>query len=73
MTIGTIKDIIGKNINKELSFKISGSRNQIEEFNGKIIKVYNSVFLIKDKNSGISRSFTYSDILTKNLTIYQKK
>lgn len=72
MMITEIKESIKNNMNKQLSFKISGARNQIEKFNGKIIGLYNSVFLVKDIDSGITRSFSYSDVLTKSLIIYFK-
>lgn len=32
-----------------LHFKVNGSRNQIEEFNGEIIELYPSIFLVRLK------------------------
>ena len=58
-------------MNKELEFKLNGPRNQNEEFRGKITKLYNSIFIILDENN-VVRSFTYSDVLIKNLIIYKK-
>lgn len=71
MRIEEIKKMLCEKMNQELNFKLIGPRNQNEEFSGKIIKLYNSIFLIKDKKN-IIRSFTYSDILIKNLVFYTK-
>ncbi len=54
-------------------FIFNGSRNQIEEFSGKIIDVFPSVFLIKtiDNNPRV-RSFSYNDVITSSLEIYDE-
>lgn len=67
MNILKIKNAIENMKNKPLHFKINGSRNQIEEFDGKIIETYNYIFIIETNN--IKKSFTYSDILIENLEI----
>lgn len=54
---------------KNLNFRFVGSRNQTEEFNGMIIETYNHIFIIKCLNSDKIKSFSYNDILTKNLSI----
>jgi len=73
MRIEEIREIVKENLNQELLFKVNGARNQTEEFKGKIIEMYNCIFLIEDSTNKIRRSFTYSDILIKNLIIYFKK
>ena len=67
MNIQKIKNDIENLKNKNLHFKINGSRNQIEEFDGKIIETYNYIFIIETNN--IKKSFSYSDILIENLEI----
>ena len=67
MNILKIKNNIENLKNKPLHFKINGSRNQIEEFDGKIIETYNYIFIIETNN--IKKSFSYSDILIENLEI----
>ena len=62
------EDIINKK-GRLLKFKHNGPRNQIEEFEGKIVETYNYVFTIKTVNNEI-KSFSYSDILISNLEIY---
>ena len=59
--ISKIKDKMIDLKGKNLIFRCNGSRNQIEEFEGCIVECYNSVFVIK--TNGLSRSFSYSDVL----------
>ncbi len=64
------EDIINKK-GMKLNFRHNGSRNQIEEFKGIILNTYNYIFTIKvlsDKEE--IKSFSYSDVLIKNLEIY---
>ena len=53
---------------RKIHFKYSGSRNQIEEFEGIIHKTYNKVITIL-VNDNTLKSFSYSDVLTNNLEI----
>jgi len=70
MTIERVREMVKENSNQELKFKFNGSRNQTEEFSGKIIGAYPAIFIIEtlDEISRI-KSFTYSDILTESLEI----
>ena len=55
---------------KKLHFRYNGSRNQIEEFDGVIDDIYNSIFIIKlIDNQGI-KSFTYNDIINESLQFF---
>ena len=47
---------------RPIRFRFNGSRNQIDEFEGIILRCYNNVFLIE--SNGLNRSFSYSDVLT---------
>ena len=67
MTIEKIKKNIEALKNQPLSFKINGSRNQIEEFEGKITETYNYIFIIEANNH--KKSFSYSDVLINNIEI----
>ena len=60
-------DIIEKK-GKILNFRHNGSRNQIEEFEGVINNTYKAVFTILVDEYCI-KSFSYSDVLTRNLEI----
>ena len=53
--------------NKKLKFRYNGSRNQIQEFEGKITKCYKNLFLIEGEK--FIKTYTYSDILTGLLEI----
>lgn len=70
MNITKIKNMLEENASKNVRFKFNGNRNQTEEFNGKIINTYKYLFVVKPNNTGIKRSFTYTDILIGNLEIH---
>lgn len=70
MNISIIKERVRSKEGKDLKFKFNGSRNQIEEFYGKIISLYPSVFTIEVNNEHRNvKSFSYSDVLTNSLEI----
>ena len=60
--ISKVRDSVFAFIDRDIMFRYNGSRNQIDEFRGRIIKCYNNVFLIEV--SGVKRAFSYSDVLT---------
>ncbi len=66
MTLEKIKNNVNNNVNVVKKFKYNGSRNQVEEFDGKIVNTYKFVFIIEMDNK-IKRSFSYTDILTGSL------
>lgn len=68
MILDSTKNMIKTNLGKRCGFIFHGTRNQNEEFEGTIIKMYPSVFLIEMDNGQI-KSFCYSDILISNLEI----
>lgn len=71
MNIKKIREKIENLKNKKIRFKINGSRNQIEEFEGVITEIYNYIFIVE--TGMIKKSFSYSDILINNLEIIDKK
>lgn len=71
MNIKKIREKIENLKNKKIRFKINGSRNQIEEFEGVITEIYNYIFIVE--TGTIKKSFSYSDILINNLEIIDKK
>ncbi len=68
MNLGTIKDNIEKHIGDNILIKCNLGRNKYENYNVKIIKVYNNVFLVEGKNKDI-KSFSYNDIIMKTIKI----
>ena len=69
MMIEKIKNKVKNNVGIKHKFRFNGSRNQIEEFEGIINNTYNAVFTILVDEYSI-KSFSYSDLLTKNLEIF---
>lgn len=70
MNIDKIRRYISSNKGNTFAFKFKGARNQIDEFVGKIVESYNSIFTIKVVGK-INRlkSYSYNDVLTNNLEI----
>lgn len=70
MNIDKIRKYISENKGNTFAFKFKGARNQIDEFVGKIIESYNSIFTVKDSNKKDRiKSYSYNDILINNLEI----
>lgn len=67
-TIEQVKDMQGVNIR----LKVNRGRNKIEEIEGVVEDVYPSIFTIRSKDGELS-SFSYSDILAKNILFYRNK
>ena len=68
MNISIIKDNIKKHLGADILIKCNLGRNKYENYNVKIIKVYNNVFLVEGKNKDI-KSFSYNDIIMKTIKI----
>ncbi len=70
MNIETMREKIKEKEGEVLHFKFNGSRNQVEEFKGEIIKTYPAIFLIRlEKSNNKIKSFSYSDLVTESLEI----
>ena len=68
MILDNVKKKIEMNKGLLKRFVFHGTRNQNEEFEGTIIKMYNSLFLVKTMDGQI-RSYSYADVLISNLEI----
>ena len=68
MNLDTARNKVKSYLGIHLKFIYKGARNQIEEFEGKIINCYKSIFIIETDNHVI-KSFTYSDFIIKNIKI----
>lgn len=64
-----VKNALLPLVGKKVRIKYNLGRNKYEEFDGKIVKIYNSVFLVKDDN--MIKSFSFADIVTKIIKIYE--
>lgn len=67
-TIEQIKDMQGTAI----KIKVNRGRNKIEEIEGVVENVYPSIFTIRSSAGELS-SFSYSDILARNILFYRNK
>lgn len=65
--IENVKNNIEELIGKEAIIKYSLGRNKYEKYNGIIKETYNKIFLFE--TNGIKKSFSYVDVLTKNVKI----
>ena len=68
MMLDSVKQYVIKNVGVTHKFIYKGSRNQIEEFYGKIKDIYPMIFTIVSSDNKI-KAFSYSDILISNLKI----
>ena len=62
MTIEKIRKNIHNNMGNVAFIRHNEGRNKILEYKGKVIEVYQNVFVILDNES--KRSFSYHDVLT---------
>lgn len=65
--IENVKNNIEELIGKEATVKYNLGRNKYEKYNGIIKETYNKIFLIE--TNGIKKSFSYVDVLIKNVKI----
>ena len=69
--VKTIKNALKPHLNKTVKIKYNLGRNKVETYKAKIIKLYNCVFLIELIDSKTVKSFSYADIITKTIKIYE--
>ena len=62
-----IKNEIEELIGKKAIIKYNLGRNKYEKYDGIIKETYNKIFLVE--TNGIKKSFSYVDVLTKNVKI----
>ena len=65
------KDIILKNVGKEINFTSKISRGKVMTDTGVILNAYNNIFTIKTNQNGKEDviSFSYNDIVNNNLSL----
>ena len=68
MTIYTVKQELFNHIGDIVNIKCSLGRNKYEEYKATIKEIYNCIFLVECE-TGYTKSFTYTDILTKVIKI----
>lgn len=73
--ISAVKQKISCLVGKSLNFEINRGRNKLEHYKGYIKDAYPSIFTIQTKKDGEEEllSFSYNDILTHNVKIFNNK
>ena len=69
MNILKIKENINNNVGNRIQVVHNEGRNKIYEYTGKLVEVYNNIFIILDEKSSSKRSFSYYDVLTDTVKI----
>ncbi len=67
MNLISVKENVEKIIGKKVIAKVNMGRNRYEIFEGVIEKVYPFLFVLKNDNE--IKTFSYADILTKDVVI----
>jgi len=65
--IEKVKEDITRHMNKEVKVISRENRNRNDIFFGKIIETYPHVFIVS--NGNIKRSYSYADILSRDITV----
>lgn len=68
MTIEKIKKDLNNHIGSNLKIKYNLGRNKYEEYDAILKELYKHVFIVKI-NDNETKSFSYSDIITKTIKI----
>lgn len=69
MTIEKIRSNINQNLGHDVKVVHNEGRNKIYEYRGKVVEVYNNIFIILDSNNDRKRSFSYYDVLTETVKV----
>lgn len=67
MNVDLIKEEISKNFGKDIKINIYGMRNKNYSYFGKINGIYPYIFTVLI--NGETKSFSYSDVITKEIRI----
>ena len=67
MNIELVKNEIAKNIGKRVMVTVYGMRNKVDRYEGIILNTYPNIFTINYE--GAEKSFTYREIITKDVKI----
>ena len=69
MNIEKIRRDINKGLGRDVVVTHNEGRNKIYEYEGKVVEVYNNIFIILDKNDERKKSFSYYDVLTEAVKV----
>ena len=66
----SIRQALSNYLGKKVIIEYSLGRNKYETYRATIKSLYNCVFLIETEENHLIKSFSYSDIITKTIKIY---
>lgn len=69
MKVDEIKTELNQHLGRKAKIKYNLGRNKIEEYNVKIKKLYDHVFLVEMQEDQQIKSFSYSDVIMKTIKI----
>lgn len=70
MTVENVKNELKDHLGESVTIKYNLGRNKYEEYDAKIKKLYNHVFIVEMNNDALEvKSFSYSDVITKTIKI----
>lgn len=67
-----VKQVLSDYINKPVKIKYNLGRNKQEIYTAIIKNLYNCVFIVQLEDKNIIKSFSYADVITKTIKIYDK-
>ncbi len=67
MNIDFIKKDLSSKLGKKVLITVYGMRSRVDYYEGILYKIYPNIFTIKYQ--GEEESFTYRDVITKDITI----
>lgn len=66
----SIRKALSSYLGKTVLIKYNLGRNKYETYKATIKSLYNQVFLVEVQNNRVIKSFSYADIITKTIKIY---
>lgn len=69
MTIEKIRNNINNKLGHDVKIIHNEGRNRIYEYSGKVVEVYNNIFIVLDRSNDSKRSFSYYDVLTDTVKV----
>ena len=72
MKIERIREIINNNVGNRIQIIYNEGRNKIYEYSGRLIEVYNNIFIVLDDENYSKRCFSYCDVLTNTVKVFFK-
>ena len=70
MTLNQVRESLTEHIGKKVVINCNIGRNKIETYNVTLKEMYDNIFLVQmNTDSKEIKSFSYNDIITKNIKI----